>query len=221
MTSISRCSSSRVTSVCRVAPGRESSPAAGCSAARASASPARSSTMARASSVGEQRRAERQHVGAVVLARVARDRLGRGHRRADAGDLVGGDRRPDAGAVDDDAGVGLAARHRAAPRPPRCPDSRPARCRRCRGRRPPGRGRAGTPPASCRSATPVWSLADRHACGCRPPAPATRRRRTTQSSRTTVMRRSRSVSCASGVTWPRARQHHRLAARRARARRPR
>ena len=86
---------------------------------------------------------ERQHVGAVVLARVARDRFVGAHRGADAADLVGGDRRSDAGAVDDDAGVRLAARHR--------PRDRGGDVRivhrigwcRCRGRRPPGRGRAG------------------------------------------------------------------------------
>ena len=41
-------------------------------------------TIAFASSTANKRRAERQHVGAVVLARVPGDGLGRRHRRADA-----------------------------------------------------------------------------------------------------------------------------------------
>src|SRR5689334_348879 len=50
----------------------------------------------------DQRRAQRHDVGAVVLARVARDRLVLAHRRPDPADLVRRDRRSDAGAVDDD-----------------------------------------------------------------------------------------------------------------------
>ncbi len=58
-------------------PDPVSSPADGCTAARASASPATSSTIARASSGVTSVAPERQHVRAVVLARVAGDGLGR------------------------------------------------------------------------------------------------------------------------------------------------
>ena len=50
-------------------------------------------------------------VGAVVLAGVARQRAIGAHRRPHAVDLVGRDRRAEAGAVDDDAGIDFAARH--------------------------------------------------------------------------------------------------------------
>ncbi len=44
-----------------------------------------------------------------MLARIARDRLVGAHRRANAADLVRGNRRSDPGAVDHDAGVRFAA----------------------------------------------------------------------------------------------------------------
>ena len=57
--------------------------------------------------------AEGQHVGVVVLARVAGHRGVVGVRRAHAGDLVGGHRGADAGAVDDDAARAGAGRDQA------------------------------------------------------------------------------------------------------------
>ena len=50
------------------------------------------------------------HVCAVVLARIAGDGLVRAHRRPDPAHFVGRDRRSDARAVDDDAGVGFSPR---------------------------------------------------------------------------------------------------------------
>ena len=158
--------------------------------------------MARASSGADERRAERQHVRAVVLARVPRDRLGRRHHRADPRDLVRRNRRPDARAVDDDAGVGLAAGdRRRRPTRPR-PDSRPASVvsvprsltarprprRNVDQRRAAARRRCGR----CAIATVRMSAggaSDASSADARP-------------SRTTVTRRSLSVSCASGVMWP-------------------
>ncbi len=67
--------------------------------------------MALASSTRNQRGAERQHVGAVVLARIARQRLVGAHGGSRAGDLVRGDRRAEAGAVDHDRRIHLFARH--------------------------------------------------------------------------------------------------------------
>ena len=55
--------------------------------------------------------AEREDVGTVVLARVARGRLVQAHGRPNAPDLVGGDGRTDARAVDDDACVGFLTRN--------------------------------------------------------------------------------------------------------------
>ena len=52
-----------------------------------------------------------------------------------------------------------------------------------------------------RSATPVWSLPTRHAADVGRRRPGDDRR--APSARDTVMRRSRSVSAASGVMWPR------------------
>ncbi len=58
-----------------------------------------------------QARPQREHVRAVVLTRVARQRRRRAHRRAHAAHLVRGDRRAQARAIDDDAGVGFLAGH--------------------------------------------------------------------------------------------------------------
>src|SRR5690606_26624720 len=57
-----------------------------------------------------QGRPERQDVGADVLARVARQRWRRAHRGTHAAHLVRRHRRSQAGSVDDDATVDLAAR---------------------------------------------------------------------------------------------------------------
>ena len=149
----------------------------------------------------EQRRAERHDVGAVVLARVPRDRLVGAHRRADAAHLVGRDRRADAGAVDDDAGVRLAARHRARHRGRRCPDSRPVGRVGARRRSPPAPARRCWTSARF-IAIPVWSLpiATRRmsAVGARSAGSAV----SADPAGTTVTRRAASVSLASGVTWP-------------------
>src|ERR1700704_2814275 len=55
---------------------------------------------------------ERQHVGIVMLAAVARRRAIIAQRRARSGDLVGGNRAADPGAVDHDAEPGVSPRDR-------------------------------------------------------------------------------------------------------------
>ena len=201
---ISRARSTERASIRTRPPAAGSSAAAGGSAARASASTARCRRSRVASAGCSERRAERQHVGAVVLARVARERRRRAHRGADAAHLVGGDRRAQAGAVDDDAGVGLAARHGARHRRRRCPDSPPgpavsvpqvghrlALLAQVVDRAPPSaRRRCGRDP-----------IATRVHGGDRRQVRRQRRHRPCPAG-TTVTRRARSVSHASGVTWP-------------------
>ena len=74
--------------------------------------PSQMSTRRSATSGWHQRRAQRHHVRAVVLAGVARDRFVDDHGRPDAAHFVGGNGGPDAGAIDRDARVRLAARDR-------------------------------------------------------------------------------------------------------------
>ena len=84
-------------------------------------------------------RAERQHVGVVVLAAVPRQRLVVAGGRQHAGHLVGRHRRADPGAVHHDAEVGTRPRRRAARRRARSSGSRrrPSRGSRSPGRRAP------------------------------------------------------------------------------------
>ena len=150
--------------------------------------------------VGQQRRSERHHVGAVVLARVPGDRLVGEHRGADAADLVRGDGRSDARAVDDDPGVRLpratardARRRRRDSRRGRAVrsqvvDGEPAR------RADAGRSRASSRRRCGRCQSPR--------VGCHPPGPAPHATTGSLTGATTVTRRAVSVSCASGVTWP-------------------
>ena len=127
-------------------------------------------------------------------------------------DLVGRDRRAEPGAVDDDAGVGFAARDEPRHRrgDVRIVDRLGAVGAEVVHRQAAAAQVVAT--ASLRSATPVWSLpiATRPDVGDR--RQRQRRLPTSRPSRTTVMRRSRSVSSASGVTCPPRRQRHRLAA---------
>ena len=144
--------------------------------------------------------AERHHVGAVVLARIPRDRFVRAHRGPDAADLVGRDRRPDAGAVDDDARRPPRRAPRSARPARRCPDSPPHRSSG-----PEVDRRASPFPRRCATsaffiATPVWSLpiATRRMSAAGARSAAARHRQVPAG--TTVTRRAASVSCASGVT---------------------
>ena len=131
-----------------------SSRAAECTAPRASAWPARSARSPWHRR-GDERRAEREHVRAVVLARVARQRPVRAHRRADAVDLVGGNRRPQSCPVDHDPGVGLTVAPPGGPLAPRYRDSPPRRCHVCRCLPRRARACAGCHAAPLFSATPV------------------------------------------------------------------
>src|SRR5258708_26858630 len=54
---------------------------------------------------------ERQHIGIVMLAAVARRRAIIAQRRARSGDLVGGNRAADPGTIDHDAEPGFSPRH--------------------------------------------------------------------------------------------------------------
>ena len=157
-----------------------------------------------ASGPAQQRRSQRHDVGAVVLARVARDRLVGAHRGADAAHLVGGDRRADAGAVDHDAGVRLAARDRSRHRGRRCPGSPPARLlSRAEVGRPRARGRAGAATIAFLQRHAGVIAADRHAADVRHRRQIRRQRRVDARRRRRPSRAApRSVSRASGVTWP-------------------
>ncbi len=154
-----------------------------------------------ASSGETQRRPEREHVGAVVLAGIAGQRLVHAHRGAHSRHLVGGNRGAQPGAVDDDARVGFTCGDAHARRERPCPDNPPASRPRRRGRPRPGPGHAPTATSVRFNATPLWSLAiasrRTSATGTRSMAAAP------GSSEITVTRRSRSVSAASGVTCPR------------------
>ena len=131
------------------------------------------STIAVASAADSKRGAEREHVGAVVLTRVPRQRLGRAHRRSA--------RRPPCWRRCTTRGRRRRSRwpHRlrrappARPRPPRCRDSPPGRWSRCRGRAPPGRGRAGAARGRPSARARCGRRRSRRS-GSRPPAPARR-----------------------------------------------
>ena len=121
--------------------------------------------------------AQGQNIGPVVLARVPGDDLVRGHRRANAANLVRRNRRADSGAVDDDAGVRFPIGHGAADR---CRDVRIVDRVVAVGAEIPNReaaaaqkGRAASPSARRRCDRCLW-----RSIGCPPWAPARRRFRT-------------------------------------------
>ena len=156
--------------------------------------------MPSAASAREQGGAEGKHVGAVVFAGVAGERAVGAHGRPHAVNLVGGHGRAQAGAVDRDAGIGFAAGHEArhgagdvgvihrvgrveAHLLHRQTAAR-AGDRAARGAGPSPYGRCRVPPGAPGS-----------------PAPGCRRRRARRRA-PAMMRRSRRVSSANGVTWP-------------------
>ena len=109
----------------------------------------KASTISQRQRRADDARAEAQHVHVVVF-----DGLMRGvgvvaDRRADARELVGGNRDAGAAAADDDAALGLAVRTASAPRLRPSPDSPPGPSNGCRDRGRRGPAASVVPPVRC------------------------------------------------------------------------